>query len=579
MFSQSLESFLLTISANTVTEWFIYIIVGIFTLAIIFTLLGRFIRFTQYATTLMTSLGILGTFIGIVIGLLGFDTHNIDGSIPILLEGLKTAFITSICGLVGAILFNCIDSMILQSLGGNKNNSGEETVTPDDIYSVMQSQQETLVKMNNVMEKTCSGISGNEEGSLVGQFKMLRADLSVMPQQTVILKDLLSKFTTFSEQQINNQTEFENKLFVALADFAEMLSKSATEQIIEALKNVIEDFNKNLTEQFGENFKALDESVKKLVTWQEQYKDQVEQMGEQYQQSVTSLVATKDAVAGIWTECENIPIAMDNLRVVLETNQHQIEELHRHLEVFVKMRDAAVDAVPTIQGQLDHVGEQLSTATDSMKERLLDVSDKLLEGSSQMRVALEEGSEHFRDSVSVTQQSFNELADIVKSSSEDLSTTLKDTSEELSQYSRVMVSDMKEATLSMQNEVKESVGNLREKTESVGHEMNKVVTEFQSVCQSIVQESFDKSTELTKNLNEHLERSRSSHEKYLQDSVERTGNTINTELESLEKATAREIKKAMEEMGDSLVKITSRFIDDYEKMVQAMDQVVAQNRR
>ena len=43
-----------------------------------------------------TTLGILGTFIGILIGLIGFDTSNISTSVPELLGGLKTAFITII---------------------------------------------------------------------------------------------------------------------------------------------------------------------------------------------------------------------------------------------------------------------------------------------------------------------------------------------------------------------------------------------------------------------------------------------------------------------------------------------------
>jgi hypothetical protein len=34
-----------------------------------------------------------------------------------------------------------------------------------------------------------------------------------------------------------------------------MLSEMATNNLIEALNNVIKDFNKNLTEQFGDNFK------------------------------------------------------------------------------------------------------------------------------------------------------------------------------------------------------------------------------------------------------------------------------------------------------------------------------------
>src|SRR5690606_14462455 len=113
-------------------------------------------------------------------------------------------------------------------------------------------------------------------------------------------------------------------------------------------KDVITEFNNKLTEQFGENFKALDESVKKLVVWQEQYKNHVEVMSDQYKQSVESLVDTRQAVAGIWQECENIPRTMQELKDVLEVNQHQIAELQRHLEAFLQMRDAAVEAVPTI---------------------------------------------------------------------------------------------------------------------------------------------------------------------------------------------------------------------------------------
>lgn len=50
-----------------------------------------------------------------------------------------------------------------------------------------------------------------------------------------------------------------------LDDVGETLSRSATEQVIEAFQQVIVDFNQNLTEQFGDNFKALDASVGKLV--------------------------------------------------------------------------------------------------------------------------------------------------------------------------------------------------------------------------------------------------------------------------------------------------------------------------
>ena len=46
--------------------------------------------------SIVTVIGVLGTFLGIAIGLYQFDTGNIEASVPKLLEGLKIAFLTSI---------------------------------------------------------------------------------------------------------------------------------------------------------------------------------------------------------------------------------------------------------------------------------------------------------------------------------------------------------------------------------------------------------------------------------------------------------------------------------------------------
>lgn len=52
----------------------------------------------------IVSLGVLGTFVGIAIGLFHFDVTNIKVSMPYLLNGLKTAFITSGVGIFFSIL-------------------------------------------------------------------------------------------------------------------------------------------------------------------------------------------------------------------------------------------------------------------------------------------------------------------------------------------------------------------------------------------------------------------------------------------------------------------------------------------
>ena len=58
----------------------------------------------QLVASVITVLGILGTFVGISYGLYMFDENNIQESIPNLLGGLKVAFITSILGIFFSII-------------------------------------------------------------------------------------------------------------------------------------------------------------------------------------------------------------------------------------------------------------------------------------------------------------------------------------------------------------------------------------------------------------------------------------------------------------------------------------------
>lgn len=72
---------------------------------------GTVIRkwFLDLVPDVMTSLGILGTFVGLVWGMKSFDTSNFDvmtSSVSSLMEGIKVAFLTSIYGLVMSIAFS-----------------------------------------------------------------------------------------------------------------------------------------------------------------------------------------------------------------------------------------------------------------------------------------------------------------------------------------------------------------------------------------------------------------------------------------------------------------------------------------
>src|SRR5690606_7798985 len=74
----------------------------------IFILLSPFLLRRKQSVSNLSSLvvtfGILGTFIGIFLGLITFQVTDIYGSVPKLLEGLKIAFLTSIAGMIAGVL-------------------------------------------------------------------------------------------------------------------------------------------------------------------------------------------------------------------------------------------------------------------------------------------------------------------------------------------------------------------------------------------------------------------------------------------------------------------------------------------
>lgn len=59
----------------------------------------------------IVSVGVLGTFVGIFIGLQGFNPEDIMNSVNKILSGLKTAFFTSIVGMSVATILSIIEKL------------------------------------------------------------------------------------------------------------------------------------------------------------------------------------------------------------------------------------------------------------------------------------------------------------------------------------------------------------------------------------------------------------------------------------------------------------------------------------
>lgn len=581
LFARYIASF----SANAISDVFILTILFLFSISIILSLIGKASRLTNSTANLLTSLGILGTFAGIVVGLMDFDPKNIDGSIESLLSGLKTAFLTSLVGMAGSIVYKGVRGLLPQH-----NEVIDKAVGPDEIYAVMSQQLEASNKQLESSSELLSAIRGDNDSSLTSQIKNLRTDVTDGNRQ---INHHLEHLSQLSEK-------FRTELWVKMDEFGELLSKSATEQVINALKEVIVEFNDKLTEQFGENFKRLDESVKKLVDWQENYKLQLEDMANKYQLGVDAISSTEKSVASINERAEIIPQTMEKLHHVMELGHGQVTELEHRLEAFKDLRDKAVEAMPQIREQMDNtmtvIGDSVKAASTHYESMLVE-SQKIIDNFSStanqsvetMRTNLEEGavkvsseletraveiggrlaeaSNDITDNVTSASGALQNSASYLTDNSERIKDQLEDAITELNSQLRVLVADIKDDVKETGNVLKSANQELISNTQDMQTETTQAITKLHDRLETTLEDVFQIQAQAVKRTFDSLE-------DQIVDSVGKTGNAVEKQVEVLDIQMQQEINRTMNEMGEALATITQQFTRDYQKLVREMSNVV-----
>jgi len=572
MFSYYLEQALGALNVSSITDSFIISLTAVFAVSIVLKKKGVHVHFTQYAPTLLTTLGILGTFFGIVIGLLGFDVANIDGSIEALLGGMKTAFLTSLVGMLLSIIYKVLLSTELLT-AGNSDQIDADQIGAAELYMVLQEQRDDAKSAygqhSESLKALQAAVGSGDESSLTGQMQLLRRDVndanktqssaleqltkavggdddSSLTNQMKLLRNDISDLQKLQRQEF---TEFQSKLWTQLQEFADMMSKSATEAVIEALRDVITDFNKNLTEQFGDNFKELNQAVEKLVQWQADHKEQVEAMTRQYALGVTAISDTETAVASIQQNTQQIPQSMEKLGEVIQVNQHQVDELSRHLEAFKDVRDKAVEALPQLK-------EQISLTVASVEGASIQLTEGLNKSGELMQNHIKESATTLADHAAEANKALKEASDTVHHTTEKTSELLRNITSDITEHSRSVSDTLKESGKALQDEATRSREQFESGLESMRDQLNNTL-ELMSEQQAA------KVQGLIAGLKEAME-----------ESIRESAKAADGSIEILDKAMQTEINRVMEQMGQALVSVTGKFTEDYQTLVAQMQRVV-----
>jgi len=302
----------------------------------------------------IVSLGVLGTFIGIFIGLQDFNPDDMKHSIDTILIGLKTAFFTSIVGMGTALILSIFQKLFKKDMDDSDNQ--------DRLLAEISDKLNYLVKLDN---------SQNTDKIIV-QLQKLRAitsDNQDELKQIVKITDELKENSSKENQSLISILNLNfNKMNHSLEIAIEKLSKGATQELINALKEVIEQFNQELQTQFGENFIKLNESVINLVKWQDNYKLHIENLENQLKLSNYSILKSKDSLEIIASRNEEILKVYYELKHIIDIYDRQIKELNSHLKTYANLSSSAESMFSSIANNIKDTKAEFRSLTKHIRE-------------------------------------------------------------------------------------------------------------------------------------------------------------------------------------------------------------------
>ena len=218
------------------------------------------------APSLLTSLGLFGTFWGVAEGLGYFNAHDIDASVITLLDGMKLAFWTSILGMFYAFLINIINyasGLLRLEAAEDVNNQDGELIKKFNELIIALNQLENLKalgeiinEINNISLKVQES-AGLVEKSAQSMERAARSQLDAMAKIEFNINTALNKAIE------NMQNAFRRSL-----NGIEQINKSAYEKLNAemeaALSAVVKSMAGKLAGMSGKLFDDYEILINKL---------------------------------------------------------------------------------------------------------------------------------------------------------------------------------------------------------------------------------------------------------------------------------------------------------------------------
>ena len=469
--------------------------------------------------SILTSMGIFGTFLGITYALLGFtpgdDPESIRSSVPFLLEGMRVAFLTSVVGIGFGLVLRFRSSLAQDD---TKQETGR---TADDIADLMEKQ---LVAMQAIEQS----LVGQGDTTLLTQLKLLRGESSDNA------KLLRADFKTFAEK----------------------MAEANSEALIRALEEVIKDFNAKINEQFGDNFKQLNDAVGRMLDWQQEYRTQLEETLGLFKVAVSGIDAVRVSTEEIAARAGDITTAAAKLEEVLNAYSRSQADLEAKMKAFAELSTQAQTAFPVIESNLAALTTGMKESSDAYSKATEAAVKQAGEAVAAQTAAATALQAAYKKMGEDTQASTAAVQAVTEKAVKDMATRVDATFAAATAHQEKAAKDITTAYEQLQKQTGTSTAAVTDATKAAITEMS---TQVKATNEQARKDMAATLVQMDADLKALSRRN--------QEAIER-------HVAELDKMLGEELTKSLNSLGNQLATLSNQFVKDYQPLTARLREVV-----
>ena len=474
------------------------------------------LRIVDAASGTLVGLGLLGTFLGLTLGVRNFDTanvQNIQSSIQSLLDGMSTAFLTSLLGMGFSIAYTLIEKRYRNLLLGSIADLSEKL---DDAFYI--DDQQLLLKL---LEPQLSFV--NESGERIPVSLAIRDMLKENEQQSKALKS----FSTDLAMQLNDGFDeiLSRQMQAKIIPLMENVD-ATTKTIIEHIDHTAEIMASPATDLIGTVVDELKRSMESLIN---EFRDNISNSASnELQHLVASL---SEATTSMTLFPKNLEDVTTALQLTMEDVKDSITEIsnssaNANAKAMRQMQEQVSFATNSLSNVMEEVKDVVASMTHTSEQNSQNMIDKMTAASEQMGTFLNGIMSNISTSVKTSMQSIvdelndkqSDLMALQESTINNVLTEVKNTitsmtqaSEQNSQSITDKMTAATEQTGSFLNGIMSDIStSVKTSMQSITEDINERQTELMALQENTITETekllqrFNMGIERLEKMNEHI---------------------------------------------------------------------------